>query len=213
MQGALTEMGRALLDTALTLNTATARQWFDEALPLFSGKLPSRVVNNLACCMAGLRLTEAMCSRLGFSWGQVFPVGMDACAKHLVYAAREYLLDGGESNKSVVEQTLEVMDRMGLNEDECRRLDGDVIALHVKGFYDRYTQYRREHAIMGECLPYAQFMKQLRKSDLYLETRNVRIGEDQRKAVLLNYALLRQRCDVDGFLKSQVEPLGLLPKS
>lgn len=56
-------------------------------------------------------------------------------------------------------------------------------------------------------------MKQLRKSDLYLETRNVRIGEDQRKAVLLNYALLRQRCDVDGFLKSQVEPLGLLPKS
>ena len=63
------------------------------------------------------------------------------------------------------------------------------------------------------CLPYAQFMKQLRKSDLYLETRNVRIGEDQRKAVLLNYALLRQRCDVDGFLKSQVEPLGLLPKS
>ena len=213
MQSALTEMGRALLDTALTLDTATARQWFDEALPLFSGKLPSRVVNNLACCMAGLRLTEAMCSRLGFSWGQVFPVGMDACAKHLAYAAREYLLDGGESNKSVVEQTLEVMDRMGLNEDECRRLDGDVIALHVKGFYDRYTQYRREHAIMGECLPYAQFMKQLRKSDLYLETRNVRIGEEQRKAVLLNYALLRQRCDVDGFLKSQVEPLGLLPKS
>ena len=48
---------------------------------------------------------------------------------------------------------------------------------------------------------------------IYETTAQVRIGEDQRKAVLLNYALLRQRCDVDGFLKSQVEPLGLLPKS
>ena len=46
---------------------------FDEALPLFNGRLPSRVVNNLASCMAGLRLTDAMCNRLGLSWGQVFP--------------------------------------------------------------------------------------------------------------------------------------------
>ena len=132
---------------------------------------------------------------------------MDACAKHLAYAAREYLLDGGESNKSVVEQTLEVMDRMGLNEDECRILDDGNVALYFKGFYDRYTQYRREHAIMGECLPYAQFMKQLRKSDLYTCDRTVRMGDVRKKTVLLNYALLRQRCDVDGFLGTQIEPL------
>ncbi|MFR5797191.1 MAG: hypothetical protein ACLUI3_17735 [Christensenellales bacterium] len=57
-EAALTEMGRALLDTALTLNTATARQWFDEALPLFTRGCLARG-NNLARCMA-LRLTEAM---------------------------------------------------------------------------------------------------------------------------------------------------------
>ena len=208
MQGALTEMGRALLDTALTLNTATARQWFDEALPLFSGKLPSRVVNNLACCMAGLRLTEAMCSRLGFSWGQVFPVGMDACAKHLVYAAREYLLDGGESNKSVVEQTLEVMDRMTVSPEYCAfSKDGKEVAFLFARFYDQYTKYRRDHAIYGECLPYNQFIKQLKKSDLFVGYKTARIGPGTPKAYVLNYELIRQRCDVTGFLGTDVPPL------
>ena len=208
MQGALTEMGRALLDTALTLNTATARQWFDEALPLFSGKLPSRVVNNLACCMAGLRLTEAMCSRLGFSWGQVFPVGMDACAKHLVYAAREYLLDGGESNKSVVEQTLEVMDRMTVSPEYCAfSKDGKEVAFLFARFYDQYTKYRRDHAIYGECLPYNQFIKQVKKSDLFVGYKTARIGPGTPKAYVLNYELIRQRCDVTGFLGTDVPPL------
>ena len=208
MQGALTEMGRALLDTALTLNTATARQWFDEALPLFNGRLPSRVVNNLACCMAGLRLTEAMCNRLGFSWGQVFPVGMDACTKHLVYAAREYLLDGGESNKSVVEQTLEVMDRMTVSPEYCAfSKDGKEVAFLFARFYDQYTKYRRDHAIYGECLPYNQFIKQLKKSDLFVGYKTARIGHGTPKAYVLNYELIRQRCDVTGFLGTDVPPL------
>lgn len=208
MQGALTEMGRALLDTALTLNTATARQWFNEALLLFSGKLPSRVVNNLACCMAGLRLTEAMCNRLGFSWGQAFPVGLDACAKHLAYAAREYLLDGGESNKSVVEQTLEVMDRMTVSPEYCAfSKDGKEVAFLFARFYDQYTKYRRDHAIYGECLPYNQFIKQLKKSDLFVGYKTARIGPGTPKAYVLNYELIRQRCDVTGFLGTDVPPL------
>lgn len=208
MQGALTEMGRALLDTALTLNTATARQWFDEALPLFNGRLPSRVVNNLACCMAGLRLAEAMCNRLGFSWGQVFPVGLDACTKHLEYAAREYLLDGGESNKSVVEQTLEVMDRMTVSPEYCAfSKDGKEVAFLFARFYDQYTKYRRDHAIYGECLPYNQFIKQLKKSDLFVGYKTARIGHGTPKAYVLNYELIRQRCDVTGFLGTDVPPL------
>lgn len=208
MQGALTEIGRALLDTALTLNTATARQWFDEALPLFNGRLPSRVVNNLACCMAGLRLTEAMCNRLGFSWGQVFPVGMDACTKHLEYAAREYLLDGGESNKSVVEQTLEVMDRMTVSPEYCAfSKDGKEVAFLFARFYDQYTKYRRDHAIYGECLPYNQFIKQVKKSDLFVGYKTARIGPGTPKAYVLNYELIRQRCDVTGFLGTDVPPL------
>ena len=203
----LTAMGRALLDTALTLRTDAVVQWHKEALPMFNPALPSRILNNLACCMVGLRLMEAMLARLGLAWGQVFSVGMEACVKYLEYGVREYLLDGGESNKSIVEQTLEVIDRMGLTTDEFRTLPDGNAAFHIKGFYDRYTQYRRDHAIIGECLTYSQFMKQLKKSDLFVEGRTVRFGEDTQRAVILNYPLLRTRCDIDGFLHSQVEPL------
>lgn len=203
----LTAMGRALLDTALTMRTEAVVQWHKEALPMFNAALPSRILNNLACCMVGLRLMEVMLARLGLAWGQVFSVGMDACVAYMEYGVREYLLDGGNSNKSVVELTLEVIDRMGLTADEFRTTKDGYAAFHFRGFYDRYTQYRRDHAILGECLPYTQFMKQLRKSDLYVGDRAVMFADTSRKAVLLNYDLLRQRCDIEGFLQSQVEPL------
>ena len=157
--------------------------------------------------MVGLRLMEAMLARLGLAWGQVFSVSMDACVAYMEYGVREYLLDGGNSNKSVVELTLEVIDRMGLTADEFRTTKDGYAAFHFRGFYDRYTQYRRDHAILGECLPYTQFMKQLRKSDLYVGDRAVMFADTSRKSVLLNYDLLRQRCDIEDFLQSQVEPL------
>ncbi len=203
----LTAMGRALLDTALTLRTNAVAQWHKEALPMFNPALPSRIINNLACCMVGLRLMEAMLARLGLAWGQVFSVGMDSCIKYLEYGVREYLLDGGNSNKSIVELTLEVISRMGLTADEFRTTQDGYAAFHFRAFYDRYTQYRRDHAIVGECLPYTQFMKQLRKSDLYIADRAVVFEDARHKAVLLNYDLLRQRCDIEGFLATQVEPL------
>lgn len=206
-QGDLTAMGRALLDTALTLRTDAVAAWHKEALPLFNPALPTRILNNLACCMVGLRLIEAMLARLGLVWGQIFSIGTDACIAHLEYGVREYLLDGGESNKSVVELSLEVIDRMGLTCDECKTLPNGNIAIHFRGIYDRYTAYRRDHAIVGECLPYAQFMKQLRKSDLYVETKVIRFGDDTKKAIVLNYPLIRKRCDIEGFIHAQIEPL------
>ena len=203
----LMALGRLLLDTVLTVKTAAVKEWFDESVAMFSGNLPSRVVNNLSGCMAGLRLLEAACNRLGLAWSQVFSISLDGCAKYMEYAAREYLLDGGNSNKSIVETTLEVIDRMGLTADECRMLEDGNVAIWFKGIYDRYTQYRRDHAILGECLPYGQFMKQLRKSDLFIEGKVIQIGEDVKRGTILNYPLLRQRCDVDGFLHTHVEPL------
>ena len=105
------------------------------------------------------------------------------------------------------ELTLEVIDRMGLTADECRMLEDGNVAIWFKGIYDRYTQYRRDHAILGECLPYNQFMKQLRKSDLYVCDRTVMLGDNRRKGTILDYGTLKRRCDVDGFLQAQIEPL------
>jgi hypothetical protein len=209
MPDALAAFGRALLDTALATPGKDVAAWYDEALPLFDKELPSRIVNNLACCVAGLRLLEKLCGSLSLAWGDVMEFGLAACAAYLQYAAREYLLDGGNTNKSVVEQTLEIMDRMGLDEEECRMLENDTqVAIHFKGVYDRYTKYRRDHAIVGECLPYSQFMQQLRNSDLFLRDKSVRFKSEVRLAQILNYAETRKRCDVSGFSTDGAEPLG-----
>ncbi|MCL1965302.1 MAG: DNA primase [Firmicutes bacterium] len=209
MPDALAAFGRGLLDTALATPGADAVTWYDESLSLFSKELPTRIINNLACCMTGLRLAEKLCVSLELAWNDVFSFALNGCAVCLQYAAREYLLDGGETNKSVVEQTLEVMDRMGLDEEECRMLEnGTQAAVHFKGVYDRYTKYRRDHAIVGECLTYAQFMRQLRKSELYVDERPVRFNSEVHWAVILNYATLRQRCDVTGFSSGGIKPLG-----
>lgn len=208
MQIRLPRLGRALLDTALMLSSEAVRQWFHESLPLFNAALPSRVVNNLACCMVGLKLLQTLCVRLGFTWGQVFSIGIDACVRHMEYAVREYLLDGGDANKSIIEQTLEVMDRMTICPDHCGfSKDGKEVGFLFARFYDQYTKYRRDHAIYGECLPYNQFIKQLKKSDLFIAYKSFRIGGGTPKAYVLDYELVRRRCDVSGFLGTDVSPL------
>ena len=133
---------------------------------------------------------------------------MEACTKWLENGIREYLLDGATANKTVVEQTLEIMDRMGLTDEECKFLESGRVAIHFKGIYDRFTRYIREHAITTEHLQYNQFMKQLRKSDLFVEMRTVRMGSgDPKKAAVLDYEAIRQKSEVDGFIKTQVVPL------
>ena len=187
---------------------ADAVAWYNESLPLFGKELPFRIVNNLACCMADLRLIDKLCTSKGLTWNDMIEFEPHACAAYLQYAAHEYLLDGGETNKSVVEQTLEIIDRMGLDDEVCRMLEnGTQAAIHFKSVYDRYTRYRRDHAIVGECLTYSQFMRQLRNSDLYIMTKVVRFGSETKKAVVLNYEVLSQRCDVSGFNTSGIVPL------
>ncbi len=203
----VTSFGRALLNVALNIKVMDVGAWHKDAMRMLGSSMPSRVVNNLACCVVGLRLLESLCTSLCLEWGQVFPIGMDACVRYLVFATREYLLDGGETSKSVVEQTLEVMDRMGLSADNCRMLESGLIAIHFKSAYDLFTKYRRDYAIVGECLTYPAFMRQLRKSDLYVEDKPIRFDGELRKATVLNYALLKQRCDVAGFMNTEVEAL------
>jgi len=202
--------GRSLLDTALRTSIEDVRTWYDEGLHSFAKELPSRIVSNLSCCYAGLCLIEQLCQSLDLSWPEVFPYNREACRKYLEYAAREYLLDGSTSNKSVVEQTLEIMSRMGLdpNSEYSISTDGKVLSLWMNHVYDRYTKYRKDYAIVGEILTYAQFKKQLMHSDFFLES-NVqkRLGSENRRVWTLNYVLMKEKCDVSGFEITDLEPL------
>ena len=200
----LQSLGRSLLDTALDTLPAEADKWFDEGRGFFAGELPLRVRDNLCCLYAGLCLILKLCGRLGISWNSVFSIDNEACTRYIEYGAREYLLDGGFSNKSIVEQTFEVMSRMPLKVgcDYAFENNRDYLCLWLAGIYDRYTRYRRDCAIIGEVLPYTQFKKQLEHSEFFVEkNRNKRFGEDTKKVWVVNYAKLSQRCDVAGFIK------------
>ena len=202
--------GHSLLNIALKTNVSECYSCYEEALGCFSKEFPSRIVNNLACMVTGLRLLEKLCKSFGLTWHEAFPFSLEHCTKYIEYAAKEYLLDGGLSNKSVVEQTLEIMSRMGLDpKSEYTICDGGtVLALRLNPIYDKYTKYRKDYAVVGETLTYAQFKKQLTHSDYFLES-NVqkRIGSENRRVWTLNYELLKARCDVSGFEITEIEPL------
>ena len=206
----LGSFGHSLLNIALKTTVNECYSWYEEALGCFSKELPSRIVNNLACMVTGLRLLEKLCKSLGLTWHEALPHNLERCTKYIEFAAKEYLLDGGLSNKSVVEQTLEIMSRMGLDpKSEYTLCDGDtVLALRLNPVYDKYTKYRKDYAVVGETLTYSQFKKQLAHSDYFLES-NVqkRIGSENRRVWTLNYELLKARCDVSGFEITEIEPL------
>ena len=211
----LAGLGRALLEAALRTDAAEARQWYTEAcgqfgmgatnreaiLPGHEVALPSRIVNNLACCAAGLRLLEKLCTLQGLSWDCVFGMSMRSCVQYLGFAAKEYLLDGSAVNRGIVEQSLEIMARMGLAYGlDWKPLENDtLVAINLKRCYDRFTKYRRDHAISGECLEYRQFTKQLRGSDLFIAYKPVNFNNRTAQAFVLNYPLLLERCDLEGF--------------
>ena len=198
----LEKLGRTLLAEALGTSEQETAFWYSEGTKCFSSELPARILNNLACCYSGLRLLEKVCFRYSLSWQDVFPVSPDECTRALGYGAHEYLLDGGTHNKSVVEQTFEVMSRMNLayGEDYTLSIDGNELFIRLSHIYDRYTKYRREFAVEGETLTYTQFRKQLRHSDLLIATNTQkRLRSGNTKGYIINYRLLKERADVEGF--------------
>ena len=206
----LQELGRTMLDTALRLTSTQAAAWHEEGIGQFSGELPSRVISNLACCFAGLKLLETLCAGMGMNWDDVFPISFAACIRYLEHGAKEYLLDGGTHNLSIVEQTFEIMSRMGPDTQGEYQLSDDKTQLFIRlpQMYDKYTKYRKDYAIIGEVLPYAQFRKQLQHSDLFIQQNyQRRINGNNTKCWVVNYQALKERCDVSGFEPEGIPPL------
>jgi hypothetical protein len=203
----LHSLGRSLLDAALDTQPLDAFEWFKEGREFFSDELPLRILDNLCFLYAGLCLLAKLCGQLGVPWP--FPYDRDACTKHIQFAVQEYLLDGGFANKSIVEQSLEVMSPMPLKPDVdyCLENNNRILCLHFIGIYDKYTRYRRDCAIIGEVLSYSQFKKQLEKSEFFIaKNRAKRFGDTIKKVWIIDFKALSQRCDVAGFIREAIEP-------
>ena len=204
----LSDFGRTLLNTALKTAPADAEEWYVEGKDRFNVDLPSRIVSNLACCYAGLRLLEKVCIEFNLSFDTVFPFGPDICTRYMELAAKDFLLDGGTNNRSIVEQTFEIMARMKLDPKIYYKIDGGKLYLWLTPVYDLYTRYRKDYAVAGEVLTYAQFKKQLQHSEYFIAgNEQKRIGTENRKCWVIDYELLRKNCDISGFDITEIEPL------
>lgn len=198
----LGSFGRSLLDAALQSKPSVIRSWYDEGMSLFSGTLPTRITSNLCCAYCGLCLAARVCNAVELPWDDVFPFDHEACAQQLEYSATEYLLDGGAHNKSVVEQTFEVLARMKLAEgkDYAFENNGQFLCLCLSSVYDRYTRYRKDYAVGGEILSYAQFRKQLEHCEFFVaKNKSKRMGDEVRKIWVVDFEVLQRICDVSGF--------------
>ena len=204
----ISDLGRTLLNVALTIDGDTSAAWYAEGRKLFNSELPSRVVSNLACCYSGLKLLEKLCSVYNCQWNEVFPYRLDVCVRYLEFAAKDYLLDGGTNNLSIVEQTFEIMARMKLDPTVYYKIEDGKLYLWLTPVYDLYTKYRKDYAIVGEVLTYAQFKKQLIHSEYYISS-NVqkRIGSENHKCFIVDFDALRRNCDVSGFEGTEIIPL------
>jgi hypothetical protein len=196
------------LDAALSLSPEDVREWHEEGKTVFAEPFPSRILSNLACAYAGLRLLARLCVKLGLSWDTVFPLPMEACVGNLSFSVREYLLEGCNHNKTVVEQTFEEMARMSLKPDKdfIFKTAGRHLAVALSGVYDRYTRYRRDYAGVGEVLPYAQFCKQLEHTEYFVaKNKPTRFGEDVKRAWVVDFEKLSQVVDLAGFRQIRVD--------
>ena len=108
---------------------------------------------------------------MNLTWSEVIKYSLDKCYEAIAYGAKEYLLDGNLHNKTIVEQTFEIMSRMNLMPDIHYGFEENdtVLCIRLNSVYDLYTKYRRDYAIFGETLTYSQFKKQLKHCDFYIE--------------------------------------------
>ncbi|MCB2297898.1 hypothetical protein [Clostridium tagluense] len=129
-----------------------------------------RVRNSISNCILGIVLLKKVFDDLALNMEDCTDYSIKDIISAIEKGAYEDLLDGGSSNKTVIEQNFETMNRMAANNELLRNIDYDavldlegdfVLRLNYTSFYDRFVKYCREHNVTHEVLPLSSFKKQL----------------------------------------------------
>lgn len=203
--GMIGNMGYSLLLAALNTTVDECVVWYQEGKNMVATEFPSRIVNNLGCCYAGLRLLGRMCSACGKNFEDTFDFTLSDCMEHMQHAVQEYMLGGSTHNKNILDETFEIMARMHLDSSYWRLVPNkaagyDELWMRIGEFYDAYTKYRRDRNISGEMLSINEFKKQLKRSEVFIRADGQMKVEGQNcKFWVLNLTELGKRCDISGF--------------
>lgn len=168
----LNKLGASLLKEGLKMEEEKIKEIHSAIFEKAIGKdiKNDRVKNSIANCMIGIALLKRVFNDLDLNMQECTGFTMKEIISSIERGAYEDLLDGGSSNKTVIEQNFETMNRMAANNELLRNidydavldLDGDfVLRLNYTCFYDRFVKYCREHNVTHEVLPLSSFKKQL----------------------------------------------------
>ncbi|MCB2362006.1 hypothetical protein, partial [Clostridium estertheticum] len=168
----LNKLGVSLLKEGLKMEEKKIKEIHSEILEKLIGNdiKNDRVKNSIANCMIGIALLKRVFDDLDLNMESCTGFAMKEIISSIERGAFEDLLDRGTSNKTVIEQNFETMNRMAANNELLRNidydavldLDGDfVLRLNYTCFYDRFVKYCREHNVTHEVLPLSSFKKQL----------------------------------------------------
>jgi hypothetical protein len=168
----LNKLGKSLLKEGLKMDEKKIREIHGAAFEkLISNNIKNdRVKNSIANCILGIALLKSVFDDLDLDMQQCTGFSIKDIVSSIERGAYEDLLDGGSSNKTVIEQNFETMNRMAANNELLRNIDYDavkdfdgdfVLRLNYISFYDRFVKYCREHNVTHEVLPLSSFKKQL----------------------------------------------------
>lgn len=209
----LQKLGKSLLMQALTVDVKE----LDEVWKYyFNNKVDSDIVNerircSIANCMTGLHMIKRLFETLDLVIDDCIKFNFDLLIDSVNKATIEYLLENNKSSKSIIDTTLEIFNKMALNNKLTYNRDfklinkGKELALNITKFYDIFTKYVKEHNIDQEILNQNDFTKQLGKTTYFNSYKPVRLEGKATKCYVLDINLLKQNnINVEALLNENV---------
>ena len=190
----LHKLGRSMLQLALNVDLDTLKIWHtdlmtDAAISL--GDWTMRVRNSYVNGMLGILLLDCVCQNINESLETMTGIVWEEFCNALQVAIQEYLLQGQNHNRSIIEEGLAVMfGRMNLvaGTDYKYLNEGTEIAINLNGVYDSFRSFveRNNQGNQIEQLPQEQFEQQLKKKKFFKESRTVSMCGKKKRCLILD---------------------------
>lgn len=188
----LTNLGNSLLNYTLTLTDDAIFEIFKE-----NCEPAGRVKNNIAMVNTGLALLEKFYK----SHGLELPVDT---IKQIVRDTQMEAQTISGDTRSAVDNILEgifVMKQSALINQNSLKINEDLdeVYIHTPTIYPVFKKWARDTSFDGEIISHNEFTKQLRKMPYFIDTKNVRMDDDefttgiQRKVRVLDLQVLKNK--------------------
>ena len=218
----LRKLGRSMLATALKTDIKTVEHYHTYITEMVLDKIskvlpntPDRIVGSIInCCMGIVVFNDLLCD-LGMDIKAATGYHFEEMEDAIIRAVFENIMDGEGNTKSIVDQYIEVMDRMvgkGILRSgySYQLIDGnEKLALDITSIYDDFTKYVSEYKIPIEMMGDRQFKKQLQKMSYFVSKDNAvwfsyntlhgKEGKTKRPYVL-SVRELSSKLDISNFL-------------